>query len=64
MAFAIQSLNSNKIDRYFFETLVCVSNIFGILIKCDVETFGLMFYRVFVKLIYRFFVDFLVAVIK
>ncbi len=63
-AFAEQSLDSNKIDRYFFKTLVCVGDTFVVLVKCGIEAFRLIFYLVLVKLIYPFFVGFLVATIR
>ncbi len=62
-ALGAQSLDSNEIDYYFFETFVCVGDILVILVKCCVETIGLIFYWIFVKLIYPFFVGFLVAAI-
>ncbi len=58
-----QSLDSKKIDCYFFETFVCVDDIFVILVKCSIEAFGLIFYLAFIKLICPFFVSFLVAAI-
>lgn len=63
MALIVQSLNFNKIDYYFFETFIYVSDIFIIFIKYDIKTFGLIFYWVFVKVIYPFFVSFLVIAI-
>lgn len=63
VALGAQSLDSNEIDYYFFETFVCVSDIFVILVKYGVETIGLIFYWILVKLIYPFFVGFLVAAI-
>ena len=44
IALVAQSLDSNEIDRYFFEILVCVGNIFIIFVKCSVKAFGLIFY--------------------
>lgn len=63
MALAARRLNSNKIDRYFFKSLVCVGEFFVILIEYGNKALKLIFYWIFVKRIYSFFVGFLVAVI-
>lgn len=59
-----QSLDSHKIDCYFFEIFICIGDIFVIFVKCGVEAIGLIFYQVLIKLIYPFFVSFLVAAIE
>lgn len=64
MILGAQSLDSNKIDCYFFEIFVCIGNIFVILVKCGVKAIRLIFYQVFVKLIYPFFIGFLVVIIE
>lgn len=44
MAIIVWSLNSNKIDRYFFKTFIWVDNILAFIIKYSIKAFGLIFY--------------------